>query len=235
MTFKQWHDSGELATFAAVSELAGPRGRPLPRLRGVSHRYAFYVAIVAGLALVAHANSRLAAVTTAIYGVLLAGMFGVSATLHRSHWGPRAFGWLRRADHAMIFAFIAGTYTPLSLVGVGGAVGTKLVVLAWAAAGLGIVRALLWPHAPRIVTSLLYVAVGWVVVAYLPAVHDALDPIAFRAVMAGGVAYTTGAVVYALRRPDPWPNVFGFHEVFHVLIIIGSACHFAAIARVTTG
>jgi hemolysin III len=211
-----------------VSELARPR----PRFRGVSHRFAFYVAIAAGAVLVATARDARVAAATAIYAVLLAGMFGVSATLHRTEWSPRAFGWLRRADHAMIFAFIAGTYTPLSVLGVGGATGTKLLALAWTGAGLGIVRALLWPHAPRIITSILYVAVGWVVLAYLPSVHAALDPIAFGAVVAGGVCYTIGAAVYASRWPDPWPEVFGFHEVFHALIIAGCACHFVAVARV---
>lgn len=205
---------------------------PRPRFRGVSHRVAFYVAVAADLILVANARDGRAAAATAIYGVLLAGMFGVSATLHRADWSPRAFGWLRRADHAMIFAFIAGTYTPLCVVGVGGAAGTKLLVLAWTGAGLGIVRALVWPHAPRIITSLLYVAVGWVVLAYLPTVHAALDPVAFGAVVAGGVCYTVGAAVYASRWPDPSPAVFGFHEVFHALIIVGCACHFVAVARV---
>jgi hemolysin III len=202
-----------------------------PRLRGVSHRFAFFVAIAAAIGLVASARAG-GAVPAAIYGALLAGMFGTSAMLHRADWGPRAFGWLRRADHAMIFAFIAGTYTPLSVLGVGGVTGEHLLALAWTGAGLGILRALVWPHAPRLVTSLLYVAVGWVVLAYLPAVHAALDPIAFGAVVAGGVAYTIGAAVYASRWPDPSPTVFGYHEVFHALIIVGCACHFVAVARV---
>jgi hemolysin III len=169
---------------------------------------------------------------TAIYATLLAGMFGVSATLHRADWRGRAYNWLRRADHAMIFAFIAGTYTPLCVLGIGGPVGMRLLALAWTGAGLGILRALLWPHAPRAVSSLLYVAVGWVVVAYFPEVHAALPPVAFGLVIAGGAWFTVGAAVYGTRRPDPWPRVFGFHEVFHVLIIIGCACHFAAVALV---
>ncbi|HEY4239538.1 MAG TPA: hemolysin III family protein [Kofleriaceae bacterium] len=205
---------------------------PRPRFRGVSHRWAFFIAIGASIPLVLAARDARAAAATAVYGALLAGMFGTSATLHRADWGPRAFGWLRRADHAMIFAFIAGTYTPLSLLGVGGTAGMHLFALAWFASGLGILRALFWPHAPRVVTSLLYVAAGWVVLAYLPAVHAALDPIAFGALLAGGISYTVGAVVYATRWPDPSPQVFGFHEVFHALIIVGCACHFVAVARV---
>jgi hemolysin III len=203
-----------------------------PRLRGVSHRFAFYVAVVAGIVLVASAVDRRAMLATAIYAVFLAGMFGVSATLHRRDWSPRAFNWLRRADHAMIFGCIAGTYTPFCLLGVGAPVGTHLLILAWSAAGLGILRALLWPHAPRVVTSMLYLAVGWVVVAYLPEVHASLDPLAFALLIGGGIAFTAGAIVYLLRWPDPSPEVFGYHEVFHVMIIVGCTCHFAGVVRV---
>ena len=206
-----------------------------PRLRGVSHHIAFYVALVAGIALVAATGDRRAMVATAIYAVFLAGMFGVSATLHRRDWGPRAFGWLRRADHAMIFACIAGTYTPFCVLGVGGSVGTHLLILAWSAAGLGILRALLWPHAPRAITSVLYVVVGWVVIAYLPEVHAALDPVAFVLLIGGGVAFTAGAVVYLTKWPDPSPAVFGYHEVFHAMIILGCTAHFAAVGRVVLG
>jgi hemolysin III len=163
--------------------------------------------------------------------VWLAGMFGVSATLHRSDWGPRAFGWLRRADHAMIFAFIAGSYTPLCLLGVASSGGARLLGVAWCAAGLGILRAVLWPHAPRIISSALYVAVGWVAIAYFPELRAGLEPIAFALVVGGGVWFTIGAAVYLFRWPDPWPKTFGYHEVFHVLIIVGCICHFAAVGR----
>lgn len=205
---------------------------PRPRLRGLSHRIAFGVAIVAGVLLVTAARDMRAAASAAIYAFLLVAMFGTSATLHSRVWGPRAFAWLRRADHAVIFAFIAGTYTPLCLVGVGGLAGSRLLALVWIGAGLGMVRACVWPHAPRAVATTLYVAVGWLVIWYLPSVHAALDAPAFALVIAGGVGYTIGALVYALRRPDPWPHVFGYHEVFHALIIVASACHFAAVARV---
>ncbi len=205
-----------------------------PRFRGVSHRVAFHVAVVAGSLLVASSVGARAMVATAIYAISLAGMFGVSATLHRRDWGPRAFGWLRRADHAMIFACIAGTYTPFCLLGMPGPVGMRLLVLAWSAAGLGILRAFLWPHAPRAITSALYVAVGWVVVAYLPEVRATLDPLAFALLLGGGIAFTLGAVVYLTRWPDPSPEVFGYHEVFHLMIILGCACHFAGVVRVTS-
>jgi hemolysin III len=201
----------------------------------VSHRIAFYVTLVFGGLLVAASGDRRTTEVTAIYAALLAGMFGVSATLHRSDWGPRAFGWLRRADHAMIFACTAGTYTPMCILGLDSPTGMRLLVLAWSAAGLGILRAVLWPHAPRLITSSLYVVVGWVVVAYLPEVRAALDPLAFRLIIAGGISFTSGAVIYLLRKPDPWPQVFGYHEVFHLLIIAGCACHFIAVGRVALG
>jgi len=203
-----------------------------PRLRGVSHRIAFYVTLVAGAVLVKMSGDRRTMIVTAIYVALLAGMFGVSATLHRNDWPPRAFNWLRRADHAMIFACIAGTYTPLCLLGIDSPSGTRLLVLAWSGAALGILRAMLWPHAPRLVSSGLFVAVGWVMIAYFPELHTALDPVPFALVLAGGVWFTVGAIVYLFRWPDPWPRTFGYHEVFHIMIIVGCICHFVAVGRV---
>ena len=205
---------------------------PRPRLRGVSHRVAFYVALVLGPLLVAMSGDRKAMGVTAIYVVSLAGMFGVSASLHRRDWGPRAFNWLRRADHAMIFACIAGTYTPFCILGLPPEPGTRLLILAWVAAGLGILRAALWPHAPRAITASLFVLVGWVVLAYLPEVHASLAPIPFTLLMTGGGLFTVGAVVYLTKRPDPWPTVFGYHEIFHVMVVLGCACHFVAVAHV---
>jgi hemolysin III len=161
-------------------------------------------------------------------------MFGVSATLHRRDWAPRAYGWLRRADHAMIFACIAGTYTPFCVLGLGleTPAGRDLLALVWGAAALGIVRALLWPHAPRVITSALFVVVGWIAVGHVGEIRAALDSVAFALLVAGGVVFTIGAVVYLVRRPDPWPEVFGYHEVFHMIINLGCACHFIAVARV---
>ena len=200
-------------------------------MRGVSHRIAFYVALAFGAVLVAVSGDRKAMLVSALYSVCLAGMFGVSASLHRRDWGPRAFSWLRRADHAMIFACIAGTYTPFCVLGLPPETGTKLLILAWAAAGLGILRAACWPHAPRIVTASLFVLVGWVVLAYLPEVHAGLPPIPFTLLMVGGAWFTVGAVIYLTKRPDPWPTVFGYHEIFHGMVVLGCACHFVAIAH----
>ncbi len=204
---------------------------PRPRLRGVSHRIAFYVALVLGAVLVSLAGDRKAMAVSALYAVCLAGMFGVSASLHRRDWGPRAFNWLRRADHAMIFACIAGTYTPFCVLGLPPETGTKLLILAWAAAGLGILRAACWPHAPRVVTASLFVLVGWVCAFYLPEVRAGLAPLPFALLMTGGAWFTVGAVIYLTKRPDPWPTVFGYHEIFHAMVVLGCACHFVAVAH----
>ena len=205
-----------------------------PRLRGVSHRYACWVALGAGVELVAVAlpGGRLAC---AVYAIGLVAMYGVSATLHRGGWSARALDGLRRADHAMIFLCIAGTYTPFSLLGLGGDAGVRLLALAWLACGLGAVRALAWPHAPRLVTSASYVAAGWVVLADFGGLYAALDPATLGLALGGGVIYTLGAVTYLFRWPDPSPRTFGYHEVFHVLIIAGSICHFAAVTRLAVG
>jgi hemolysin III len=210
------------------------RTRPRPRYRGVSHRFACYAALVAGLVLVVCARDATARVAGLVYAVLLATMFGVSATLHRADWPSELYGHLRRADHAAIFLCIAGTYTPFSVLGLGGEVGVKLLVLAWAVCGLGVVRAVMWPHAPRPVTSACFVAAGWVALAYLPELRAALDPTTFALIASGGAIFTIGAFIYLTRRPDPWPDVFGYHEVFHLVIIVGCAAHFAAVARLVT-
>lgn len=204
---------------------------PRPRLRGVVHRYAFYVALAAGGVLVACAHDRGARIACAIYAVLLAAMLGASATLHAATWSRRTFEWLRRTDHAAIFLCIAGTYTPFSLLGLRGEAGLRLLALAWGANMFGVVRALAWPHAPRAITAACYVAAGWVLLAYLPEMRAAVDATTFALILAGGVAFTLGALIYLARWPDPAPRVFGYHEVFHAVVVVGCACHFVAVAR----
>jgi hemolysin III len=184
------------------------------------------------LVLVTATHSARSTAATAVYVVLLAAMFGVSASYHRVEWSPRSYAWWRRADHAMIFAFIAGTYTPLCVLGLDRVVGHRLLALVWTGAGLGILRAVLWPRAPRALAAAMYIAFGWLAVAYWPEVTSALDPISLSLLLIGGACYTIGAVVYATRRPDPVPAVFGYHEVFHALVIVACGCHFAAVARV---
>ncbi len=203
---------------------------PRPKYRGVSHRIAAYVAIVAGAIFVACAREG-ARLPVVIYASGLAAMFWVSGTLHRADWSQRVFNWLRRADHGTIFLCIGGTYTPFALLGLGGHDGHKLLLLAWIVCGAGVIRALAWPHAPRAVTAACFVAAGWVVVAYLPAFYGAVDRDTFWLILVGGVTFTLGAVIYLIKWPDPSPKVFGYHEVFHLVIIAACAVQFVAVSR----
>jgi hemolysin III len=204
---------------------------PKPRLRGASHRVAFLIAPFAGVALLISAATAdqvtRAMAAAAVYVVTLVALFGVSSSYHRCNGAPEVVLRWKRADHATIFLMIAGTYTPLCVLGVGGAAGAQMLALIWIGAGLGVLRATLWAGAPRFISSGLYIALGWLLIAYLGEARAALGDPMLALVLLGGAFYTIGAVIYALRRPDPLPAVFGYHEIFHVLVIAAAACHFA--------
>lgn len=206
-----------------------PRAKPL--LRGHSHELAAAAAVGAGVLLVAVASRPRAAVASAVYAATLALMFATSAVYHRVTWSPVARARMRRLDHAAIFLIIAGTYTPLCLLGIGGAAGTRLLALAWAGALVGMVQATLWVHAPRWLAVVLYVGLGWIAVAELGALRSGVGLVGLLLLGAGGLLYTAGAIIYALRRPDPLPEVFGYHEIFHALVIAASVCHFVVVFR----
>ncbi len=201
-----------------------------PSLRGVSHQWAFFAALAAGVGLVATAPSRRALAAAAVYAVALAGMFGASALYHRIDWRPRVSLWMRRLDHSMIFVLIAGTYTPIALLLLDGAFSQIVLGVLWGGAMLGLVLKLVWIGAPSWLAALIYVALGWIGLATLPQLIRVGGVAAATLVAAGGVLYTAGAVVYARQRPDPKPAVFGFHEVFHVLVIAAAVVHFVAVA-----
>lgn len=202
-----------------------------PRLRGVFHQWAFFVSIVAGAVLVALAPTGRATLATAIYAVTVAGLFGVSATYHRVNWvSATARRWMRRLDHAMIFCLIAGTYTPFALLVLDGPLATAILVGVWGAALAGILLNVAWIEAPKWVTASVYIALGWVAVFALPDMASKLGVIAIAMIGIGGVLYTAGAVIYALKRPDPVPAVFGYHEIFHVLVIAAAAIQYTVIA-----
>jgi hemolysin III len=202
-----------------------------PRLRGVSHQWAFFVSLLTGGALVATAPGGRATVAAAIYAVSVAGLFGSSALYHRITWASAAARrWMRRLDHSMIFVLIAGTYTPFALLALKGTLATAILVAVWAGAAAGVVMKLVWIDAPKWVVALTYVLLGWVAVAAFPQLYDAVGLTGITMVAGGGLLYTAGAVVYALRRPDPVPTVFGYHEVFHVLVIVAAALQYAAVA-----
>lgn len=198
-----------------------------PRLRGVSHLWASVVALGVGIVLVALAPNKTARVAGTIYSVSLVAMFGASALYHRTNWGPAVSQWLRRLDHAAIFVFIAGSYTPFCLLALPS--GNALLTLAWVVAGLGILQTLAWVTAPRALRASLYLAMGWMVVPWITALGRAIGWSGVAFVAAGGMCFTVGAVIYALRRPDPAPLVFGYHEVFHALVIAGCALQFVPV------
>ena len=201
-----------------------------PRLRGVFHQYAFYAAVVAGAVLVAVSDSGLELVATWIYAVALAAMFGVSALYHRVNWrSTRVRTWMRRLDHSTILLLIAGTYTPFALLAFEGRIGDVILVVVWCGAAAGLVLNLAWVDAPKWVTAVVFIALGWVGVAAVPELLD-LGVTPTVLVFGGGGLYTLGALAYALRRPNPVPGTFGYHEIFHVLVIAAAAVHFIAIA-----
>jgi hemolysin III len=204
---------------------------PKPRLRGVSHQWAFFCSLFTGTALVAAAPAGEATVASAIYAASVAALFGTSALYHRVTWPtPNARRWMRRLDHSMIFLLIAGTYTPFALLVLEGTLATVILVVVWAGALGGIVLKLVWIDAPKAVVAALYVMLGWVAVAAFPDLLDELGVTSTVLVAAGGLLYTAGAVVYALGRPNPAPTVFGYHEVFHALVIAAAALQYAVIA-----
>jgi hemolysin III len=202
-----------------------------PRLRGVSHQWAFFVSLVTGVALVLTAPAGKATLATAVYSVSVTALFGASALYHRITWASAAARrWMRRLDHSMIFLLIAGTYTPFALLALHGTLATAILVAVWTGAVAGIVLKLCWIDAPKWFIALVYVLLGWVAVAAFPDLIHELGITATAMVAGGGVLYTAGAVVYAAKRPDPVPAVFGYHEVFHALVIVAAALQYAAVA-----
>ena len=205
-----------------------PDGLPRPLLRGLLHLGAFVVAVGLGIALVLVAGFD--APAFAVYGLGVAGLFGVSALYHRGRWGPGVRGLLQRLDHSMIFVLIAATYTPVCVYVLDDRLGLALLAVVWGGALAAAVLELRRTPAPRGLIVVLAIALGWVALIALRGVADELGWVATALIGLGGVLYTVGAVIYARRRPDPRPDVFGYHEVFHTLTIGGAACHYAVIA-----
>jgi hemolysin III len=202
-----------------------------PRLRGVSHQWAFFVSLALGLGLVLAASGGREIAATAIYAASVAALLGTSALYHRVDWvreGARR--WMRRADHSMIFVLIAGTYTPFSLLVLEGTMATAILIAVWSGAAAGIILQLAWVDAPEWLQALVYVLLGWVAVAALPGLISGIGLFATLLLAVGGLLYTVGALVYALKRPDPAPAVFGYHEIFHVFVLVAATLQYAVIA-----
>jgi hemolysin III len=206
-----------------------------PRLRGVLHQYSFFVSVVLGAGLVLAASGPSERVAASIFAATLATMFGVSALYHRVVWAPRARRWMRRLDHASIYLLIAGTYTPFALLALDGAWRWTILPIVWGGALVAIVAKVAWVDAPKWLAAVIAVALGWVGVVALPELYEHTGVTGLLLLAFGGVLYTAGAVVYASQRPDPVPAVFGYHELFHALVIAAAACQFAAVALFVLG
>ncbi|MBA3402011.1 MAG: hemolysin III family protein [Actinobacteria bacterium] len=204
-----------------------------PRLRGLFHQYAFFASAAAGATLIALAEGARARFAVAVYAGALAAMFGASALYHRTPWrSVRAKAWARRVDHSMIFVFIAGTYTPFALLAFSGVLPAVVLACVWIGAALGIVLNVSWIDAPKWVIAPVYLLVGWVGVLAAPQFFTELNRASAVLVTVGGVLYTLGALTYAFHWPDPFPATFGFHEVFHVLVLVAAATQFVAVSFV---
>jgi len=205
----------------------------VPRLRGVFHQYAFFAALAAGTVLVVVADGYLERFAVWVYAVALAAMFGASALYHRFPWRSAAARLrARRLDHAMIFVFIAGTYTPFALLELGGAVQIVVLATAWAGAALGLTLNLAWIEGPRWLSTVAYLAVGWVGVIAVPQLFPALGVAPAVLLIVGGAIYSLGALAYAATWPNPFPGTVGFHEVFHLLVVVAAATQFVAVSLV---
>lgn len=218
---------------SAVTEQSTPDAPVKPRARGWIHFYSAIVAVAVGIALVVVAATQRGtgpALACAVYAVTIVGLFGISATYHRHHWvSVRARTWMKRADHSMIFIFIAGTYTPIAAIALQGTTQTWVLWAVWIGALGGVALKMVFPHAPRWVGVPFYLALGWVAIFVMPELATAAGIAVVVLLAVGGLLYTVGAICYATRRPNPWPGTFGYHEFFHAMVSLAAACHCVAI------
>ena len=223
---------GPGATIPGTTPLIEAVAELTPRLRGWLHAYAAAISIGSGASLIAVAaavRGGRAGWSTAIYAATVTLLFGTSALYHRLHWGTRARSAMKRLDHSMIFVFIAGTYTPVAVLTLPRASAVAVLAVVWSGAAFGVILKSAWPSAPRALSVPCYVGLGWVAIFVMPDLLHNGGIAAFTLIVAGGVIYTLGAIVYGTRRPDPAPRVFGFHEVFHGCTLVAAVCHYVAI------
>jgi hemolysin III len=213
----------------ARAMIAKASNQLVPRSRGVSHSVASVVAVAAAVVVVARAPTARTTVALGVYGTGLIALFVGSALYHRWPGHPRFKPLLQRIDHSTIYGFIAASYTPIAIILLHGALAWTILVVAWAGAAAGVAFALGWIKAPRAVAAGSYLALGWIAVIALPQLLQVLSLVPLVLLGAGGLLYSAGAIVYATRRPDPWPQTFGFHEVFHALVITAAASQYIAI------
>lgn len=207
-------------------------GPPKPRLRGRIHEVAFFASLPAGAALVLVAEGTAARIGALVYALSLSAVFGASAAYHRGRWSPLALRRMKRLDHSMIFVLIAGSYTPIALLVLHGAWSVVILSVVWAGAATGIVLKFAKIDGLHVPTGILYIGLGWLAVVALPQLLRGMSATQATLMVVGGLLYTAGALVFAMKRPDPRPAVFGFHEVWHAFMVTAAACHFAMIVLV---
>jgi hemolysin III len=220
------------AALTSAAALAGTVAELKPRLRGWLHAYAAAISIATGAVLIAVAAALRggpAAATTGIYCATVTLLFGTSALYHRINWSPSARRVMKRLDHSMIFVFIAGTYTPIAVLTLPRGPALAVLIAVWTGALFGVALQTAWPAAPRWLSAPCYIALGWVAAFVFPDLLHNAGVAAFVLIAVGGVVYTIGGTVYALKRPNPIPGVFGFHEVFHLCTLVAALCHYVAI------
>jgi hemolysin III len=204
-----------------------------PLLRGVSHAIGAILAIAALIILIVHAGAPLQVVGAAVFGAGALAMLTTSALYHRIRWRPTAYRWIKKLDHSMIFVLIASTYTPFILVGFDGTVRIVAISIIWGLTAIGVTLRLTVTALPRWLQVSLYLGLGWGALTLIPALHG--QPLqVYLLALAGGLLYTFGGLVYLFKRPNPFPRVFGFHEVFHICVVLAVGCHFAAIYPMVT-
>ncbi|MBL7546147.1 MAG: hemolysin III family protein [Bdellovibrionaceae bacterium] len=200
-----------------------------PRLRGYLHQEAFFIALGACVLLVAKSSHAITFVAALVYSLGLLMMLGVSSIYHRIHWQPKSRALLKRLDHSAIFVQIAGTFTPICLLALDEKNGGFLLKIIWASALAGILQSIFWVKAPKYVTALFYVVMGWLALPYVSQLSGSLGPNKVVLLVAGGVVYTIGSIFYATKRPHIYPHIFGYHELFHLFTIVGAILHFIVI------
>jgi len=202
---------------------------PKPRFRGRIHQVAFFVSLPAGVVLILLANGPAAIAVAGVYAVSLAAVFGSSAVYHRGQWNERARRWLKRLDHSMIYVLIAASYTPVAALVLGGPWEVVLLSVIWAGAVVGVTLKMARPDGLSVVSAVLYIVLGWLAIVALPQLAREMTVAELVLLLAGGMLYTAGAIVFATRRPDPSPSIFGYHEVWHSFMVAAAACHYAMI------
>ena len=202
---------------------------PKPKLRGYLHQEAFFVALGACAVMISRSSSTMTFVASIVYSLGLLILFGISAIYHRPQWEPEPRKLLKRLDHSAIFILIAGTVTPICLLALPEKEGFQFLTLNWVVAFAGVMQSIFWVKAPKYVTAILYVTMGWLAVPYLSDLKASLGIDKVILILAGGIFYTIGAIFYATRRPKLIPHIFGYHEIFHAFTIIAAAFHFVVI------